>query len=128
MLKTMLISCCLATGALAADDEAPVALKFKVTSGKVSEVLMAGNVAVVPGRAPAMVERQAGRGPERQSFVLELQQLDEGKLLVRVHWSDTSSEGESVKWEPSFVVRRSAEARVRLDFPGGVRLLELSAG
>jgi len=127
MLKGLVVSLFIAGVALAAPpDEAPVAVRFSVTAGAKTPLLK-GDVAVVPHR-PAVIERHAARGPEKQSLVLEVQPLDDGRLLVRASWSDVTPDGESVKWEPSFVVGRKAEAEVRLDFPGGARVLTFSAG
>lgn len=127
MLKSILMSSLLIAGAALAapPDEAPVPVKFSVSSAK--EALLSGDAAVLPNR-PATIERHAARGPERQALTLELRPLEDGRLLVRATWSDTTRDGELVKWEPSFIVKRSADAEVRLDFPGGARVLKLSAG
>jgi hypothetical protein len=72
------------------------------------------------------MERRAAKGPERQSLSLDVRSLEDGTLLVRATWSDVTADGASVKWEPSFVVRRGGDAKVRLEFPGGARTLRFT--
>lgn len=129
MLKTLILTSCFATVALAGPttDDTPVPVTFKVTTGRAAEVLLAGDVVMQPGRATS-VERQAPRGPGRQAVTLELTALGDGQFLTRVRWADATGAGESVKWEPALVMKRGATASVKLDFPGGQRVVELTLG
>lgn len=128
MWKTVVLSSLLASVALAeVPEDVPVPLKFQVTGTSAKDVLLAGDLAVQP-RIPASIERRAPRGPEKQSLMLMVTTLEDGRLLVRASWNEATADGETVKWEPAFIVKRAAAAEVRLDFPGGARVLKLSAG
>lgn len=128
MWKTVVLSSLLASVALAErPDEVPVPLKFSVTGNTSKDVLLSGDLAAQP-HVPANIERHAPRGPEKQSLMLVVTPLEDGRLLVRASWNEATPEGETVKWEPCFVVKRAAAAEVRLDFPGGARVLKLTAG
>jgi len=116
---------CLSSVALADGEPAPVRLTFEVQAASKAE-LPSGDLAGQPNR-PTSMERRAATGPERQSLSLEVRPLDDGTLLVRASWSDMTADGASVKWEPAFVVRRGTDATVRLDYPGGARVLHLKA-
>lgn len=128
MWKIVVLSSVLASVALAESrEDTPVPLKFSVTGNTSKEVLLSGDLAVQP-RVAASIERHAPRGPEKQSLLLVVTPLDDGRLLVRASWNEATPDGETVKWEPSFVVKRASAAEVRLDFPGGGRVLKLTAG
>jgi hypothetical protein len=129
MTKWMLVSMVAAGAAWAGTpaDELPVPVKFSVTSPGSKEALLSGELALVPNRA-STIERHAPRGREKQEVTFDLRALDGGLLLVRAQWVDMTEDGELVKWEPSLVVKRSAAVEVRLDFPGGARVLKLTAG
>jgi hypothetical protein len=116
---------CISTVAWADGEPPPVRLTFEVQSAT-KAALLSGDLAVQPNR-PASMERRAASGPERQRLSLELRPLDDGTLFVRASWSDTTADGATVTWEPAFVVRRGADASVRLDYPGGARVLHLKA-
>lgn len=126
-MKPLFLTLLLAHSALAATpDDTPVPLKFSVTSADPKQTLVSGEFAFAVGR-PFSLERQAARGPERLALNLDLQALDDGRYAVRAAWKDVSSDGEMVGWEPTFVIKRGAETVVRLDFPGGARVLRVSA-
>lgn len=113
---------CLAAPAFADASDTLIPLQFSVSSG--TGALLSGDSVAHEGRA-FTIERRAARGSEKQSLVLEVRALDEGRLMVRASWNDTSADGESVRWDPSFIVKRGAESVVRLDYPGGTRVLSL---
>lgn len=126
MTKLMLVVLCAAPMAWAdarVDELVPVT--FAVSSAP-KATLLSGQVVLQTGK-PVSVERHAARS-EKQSLVLEAKPLEDGKVLVRAWWNDSTAEGETVRWEPSFIVKRGGEATVRLEYPGGVRLLTLTAG
>ncbi len=122
MFHALLLSTFLASTPV---DDTPVAMKFSVTSAT-KDALLSGELALSPSRA-ASIERRASRGPEHQSLQLDVKPLDDGRLLVRALWHDISADGEEVKWQPSFIIKRRGDAEVRLDFPGGTRVLKLTA-
>ncbi|MCA2981989.1 MAG: hypothetical protein INH41_05675 [Myxococcaceae bacterium] len=111
--------------ALAEGGEPPVRLTFEVQSAS-KATLLSGDLALQPNRATSM-ERHAAAGPERQSLSLELSPLEGGGLLVQATWSDVTPDGATIRWEPAFIIRRGGDASVRLDFPGGARVLRLTA-
>lgn len=125
MKQWLAVVLCVSSVAWADGEPPPVRLTFQVQSAS-KAVLLSGELSVQPNR-PAAMERRAASGPERQSLSLEVRPLDDGTLLVRANWSDMTADGAAVKWEPAFVVRRGADATVRLDYPGGARVLHLRA-
>jgi hypothetical protein len=126
MTKWLLLLTFVSTLAFAeSGDETPIRITFSV-QGATKAPLLAGDAVMQPNRALVM-ERRAGKGPERQSLVLDVRPMEDGSLLVRASWNDVSADGATVRWEPAFLVRRGADASVRLDFPGGTRALHFTA-
>jgi len=128
MTKCLAVVMALSASALAADGDpdAPIPVTYKVTRAA-GEVLLAGELGVRPSHT-AQAERKAGRGPERQQLSVELQALPSGSYSVRASWADTTNDGESVQWSPSVVVKPGAEVELKLQFPGGGRVLKLRVG
>lgn len=124
--KFLAVVMALSASASAADPDAPIPVTYGVTRAT-GEVLLAGELGVRPAQS-AHAERKAGRGPERQQLAVEVTALPSGTYSVRATWADTTSDGESVQWSPSVVVKAGAEVELKLQFPGGGRVLKLRVG
>lgn len=115
-------------GSASAPDEAPLPVKYAVTrAAPGSPTLLAGELSLRPNRR-TVVEHRSAEGPELQSLDLEFQPLVDGVLIIHIGWTDVTAEGERVRWNSSVKVKRGDGTKVSLDFPGGGRLLKLTAG
>ena len=106
--------------------EAPVALSFRLLRGGDGEgVILSGQGAVDPRRG-SRVNAVSPRGGASQDLEMTAERVDDGTVLVRVHYEERGPEGASLEWRPEVRAPRGIPARVEVAGAGWSRALELT--
>lgn len=101
------------------DSVAEVQVKLADTAGKT--LLAAGGMLTGHGMT---AEHRSKNDEEHLTLAFDTSVSD--RLVVRAHWVERIDDS-NLTWDPVVRLKRGAETTVRFDFPGGSRVMTISA-